>query len=277
MIKFYSYYNHGGYKDMYLGATSDSFAHKYYLPLLSAYEEELKNAYDAETERYIAKCSSLPKIILLNDSTKCINYPDEAKRMISHAGYKLIFRSASNGVTILSLRDISGTKDSFGRSAPFSFLAVADSSDRSDLSIIAEHMRSNILEWEVFLSSLFVYDLDVNGLRFDIGKLVQKWQSVCETSIQDIDYKSYNRKVHLVVILHSKDLALCLKEQNLSRDDINVVYDIQGNKTVLDTYWDTDGYNEDSSYGEYNSELLIERIKKLERRVTILERKLMNL
>lgn len=276
MVKFYAYYNCGGYKDMYLGSNSDNCDFKYYLPLLGVYEEELKNAYDAETERYLSKYSSLPEIILLNDSTSAFNYPYEARRMISHAGYKLIFRSVSNGDTILSMRDISGMKDSYGRSAPFTFLAVADSDSKGELSVVAEHMRSNIQEWENFLFSLFIYDLEVNGLRFDIGKLCHKINSVCEIDSTVIDYNSYNRKIHFVVVPHRNELELCLKEQDISCDDINVVYDTNGNKTIFDLHQDNSGFYEGPSSDEYSIYELIERITKLENRVKTLE-KLMKL
>lgn len=276
MIRFYSYYNHGGYKDMYLGSNSETFDFVYYLPLLGVYEEEFKNSYDAEAERYLSRCSSLPKIILLNDSTKPINYPDIAKRMISHGGYKLICRSANNGETILSLRDISGTKDSFGRSAPFSFLAVADCTSKSELFALAEHIRSHLQDWEDFITSLFVYDLEVNGLRFDIGKLLCKINSVSETDTEIIDYQSYTRKIHFVLIPHRKDIDMCLKEQNISCDDISVVYDMTGIKTVFDTIHDNSGRNDGTSHNENDYEKLICRIKNLEKRLDYLE-KLMNL
>lgn len=274
MIRFYSYYNHGGYKDMYLGSNSENFDSVYYLPLLGVYEDDLQNSYDAEAERYLSRCSSLPKIILLNDSTKPINYPDVAKRMISHGGYKLMCRSANNGETILSLRDISGTKDSFSRPAPFSFLAVADRTSKGELIAIAEHIRSHIQEWDGFITSLFVYDLEVNGLRFDIGKLVCKINSVCEASAEVVDYQYCTREIHFVLIPHRNDLDLCLREQNISRDDINVIYDITGHKMVHETSQDTYGYGDGVSNSEYLYEKLIDWIKQLEKRIEYLEKRM---
>ena len=38
MIKYYAYYNFGGYKDFYLGSQEEGIPSKYFLPLLAVYE-----------------------------------------------------------------------------------------------------------------------------------------------------------------------------------------------------------------------------------------------
>ena len=41
MIKYYAYYNQGGYKDFYVGTQEEEVKSKYYLPLLAIHERSL--------------------------------------------------------------------------------------------------------------------------------------------------------------------------------------------------------------------------------------------
>ena len=167
MIKFYAYYNHGGYKDFYLGSQTENVDFKYFLPLLNVHEHALKENYDEELHKNVERQKSLPKLVALSDQTISYNYPSGARVMMSHSGYKLLYRQIKQQC-ILAIRDISGKTDSYGRQSPFNVMIIGDSEeDIKHLDSIAEYIRSNIFTFEEQVSSFFENDFVENGLRFN--------------------------------------------------------------------------------------------------------------
>ena len=123
MLKYYSYYNVGGYKDMFLGDSSMNAKETYYLPLLAIWKKKAASG-DTDAESKVKSIADLPKIQLLS-SKDSLGLPKEAELMFSHGGYKVISTIGSNGESILAIRDIeSDSKDESGRTIPFLLVIV---------------------------------------------------------------------------------------------------------------------------------------------------------
>ena len=54
MLRYYSYYSVGGYKDFYLGSNADQFDASYYLSLLPVWEKRAQEKEDAELQKEVA-------------------------------------------------------------------------------------------------------------------------------------------------------------------------------------------------------------------------------
>ena len=67
MLKYYSYYNVGGYKDMFLGDSSMKATETHYLPLLSIWKKKAA-AGDSEADAKIKRTKNLSKIQILSNN-----------------------------------------------------------------------------------------------------------------------------------------------------------------------------------------------------------------
>jgi len=229
MISYYAYYNHGGYKDFFLGTSEDTVESKYFLPMLGVYES------DESMKDKVAKWKALPSIVFLSNQTEELNYPPLARVMMSHAGYKIQYRIIGDK-DILALRDIGGNKDAYGRFCPFVMMFIADSDvDKKRMEAFAFYIWNNLQTSELFFSNLFVSDLDVNGLRFDIKSMNVFFESVVSLQQGTIEENKYHRIVPFYVVsdgLGSLDRALA--EQQLEKKDVAVAYN--ESKTLVYRY-----------------------------------------
>lgn len=169
MLKYYSYYSVGGYKDLYLGTSEMSESFTYYLPLLAIQKKKAESEGNSNTLAQIMELDELPKIKLVN-KTNSYGLPNIGAKLISHGGYKLIFTHAEADTYILTIRDIKGdNKDESGRSIPFLIMIVANNlSDAKKLASIAAYWSNYIDTVTGKLSSMFVYDHVVNGVKFNL-------------------------------------------------------------------------------------------------------------
>lgn len=230
MIKYYAYYNHGGYKDFYLGAQEEDVKSKYFLPLLTVHELSLsENPDDAELRNQIEHQRSLPKLIALSDKTVEYNYPKQARALMSHGGYKVLYRSIGCSQYVLAIRDIAGSKDIYGRQTPFNMMLIGDDQkDLKEMDIIAEHIRNNISSFESAVGSIFIDDIKENGLRCDIGKLRDKLNEIIKNGSPLIIDGNMKPSVRMLVIPNMSMLNSAIKEQNIDRDDIYICYRSDG-------------------------------------------------
>lgn len=228
MIKFYAYYNHGGYKDFYLGSQTENVDFKYFLPLLNVHEHALKENYDEELHKNVERQKSLPKLVALSDQTISYNYPSEARVMMSHSGYKLLYRQIKQQY-ILAIRDISGKTDSYGRQSPFNVMIIGDSEeDIKHLDSIAEYIRSNIFTFEEQVSSFFENDFVENGLRFNFKAFnTLLYEIVSKNLLLPIDNK-LNLPIRLLIIPSSTKIDKALNEQSIMLNDILLCYNVEG-------------------------------------------------
>ena len=230
MIKYYAYYNHGGYKDFYLGSQEEDVKSKYFLPLLAVHELSLsKNPNDTELKNQVEHQRSLPKLIALSDKTIEYNYPKQARTLMSHGGYKVLYKSIGCFQYVLAIRDIAGPKDVYGRQTPFNMMFIGDDQkDLKGMDIIAEYIRNNILSFEGAIGSIFINDIKENGLRCEIGKLRDKLNEIIENGSPFTIDDNMNPSVRMLVIPNMSMLNSAIKEQNLDRDEIYVCYKSDG-------------------------------------------------
>lgn len=228
MIKFYAYYNHGGYKDFYLGSQTENVDFKYFLPLLNVHEHALKDNYDEELHKNVERQKSLPKLVALSDQTISYNYPSGARVMMSHSGYKLLYRQIKQQY-ILAIRDISGKTDSYGRQSPFNVMIIGDSEeDIKHLDSIAEYIRSNIFTFEEQVSSFFENDFVENGLRFNFKAFNTLLYDIVSKNLSlPIDNK-LNLPIRLLIIPSSTKIDKALNEQSIMLNDILQCYNVEG-------------------------------------------------
>lgn len=248
MMKYYAYYNHGGYKDFYLGNSEDTIESRYFLPLLKVHEESLKEKPDATLEEEVKDQKKRPELVVLSDKTDEYNYPIPARILMSHAGYKIMYRRVDKTNTVLAIRDILGIKDTYGRQSPFSIMFISNTEeDDVNLNILAEYVRLNLNEFENTVTSLFVNDMLVNGLRFDIGKLNSKLKQIFSENGQLITDKNLRGNVYFVVIPDGLKLSDTFREQNFTKSDLNIAYNMSGTQIVESQKDDERGENSSST------------------------------
>lgn len=219
MIKYYAYYNYGGYKDLYLGSSDDTVECRYFLPMLPVYMT------DSSMLEKVEVWKKLPAIINLSNQTEEYSYPPEARVMMSHAGYKLQYRIIGE-YDVCALRDIVGSKDTYGRSCPFVMMFVADTPEyKTSLKILTHYIWCHTQEVENLFPGLFVNDFDVNGLRFSVKILNDSVQSIISTYKESIEGNPYKRKVPFFIVPDGIQFRNAFEEQQISKDDVALAYD----------------------------------------------------
>lgn len=230
MLRYYSYYSIGGYKDLYLGSDEDKVEETFYLPLLSVLEEESKT--DENAKRQFEELNKLPRIFQLSDKN---NYglPSGAASLFSHAGYKVLYKHVQGGTHAFAIRDITcGSKDEMGRNIPFLMVMTGDApGDVRKLDIIATYITSYLKNSEETISSFIGYDRDKNGLRFKlaefnnwINRIVQESYSNKVVSTNEvIRVNGIPGKVALLVLPSGISNQTAIEEQNLFGYDIKSV------------------------------------------------------
>ena len=230
MLRYYSYYSIGGYKDLYLGSDEDNTEETFYLPLLSVLEKESKT--DENARRQFDKLNELPRIYQLSDKN---NYglPSGAASLFSHAGYKVLYKHIQGGTHALAIRDITcGSKDEMGRSIPFLMVMTGDTPDDvRKLDIITTYITSYHKSSEEIISSFIGYDKDKNGLRFKlaefnnwIDRIVRETNSNKVVSLKGvIRVTGTSGKVALLVLPSGISDQTAIEEQNLMGYNIKSV------------------------------------------------------
>lgn len=228
MISYFAYYNHGGYKDFYLGSEVEEVDFKYFLPLLNVHEQILKDNYNEELSNNVERQKQLPKLIPLSDVTIDYNYPSEARIMMSHSGYKLLYKKLKQKI-VLAIRDISGKTDSYGRQSPFNIMIIGDSEeDIKSLDSIAEYIRCNIIDFEEQICSYFVNDFVENGLRFNFKAFNTLLYDIVSKNLSlSIDNK-LNLPIRLLIIPSLTKIDKALSEQCIMLNDILLCYNVEG-------------------------------------------------
>ena len=222
MIRYYTYYSCGGYKDIYIGSDQDSSEVSYFIPLLNVWKKNNK----PENADKIARAESVQHVELISKSNSA-GFPSECTLMFSHGGYKAILRTLRDGRQCLSIRDIAnGAKDEEGRDIPFNFLFLADgldSIDQLDALAISYLTKSN--EIDGLISSAISYDPVINGVRFDLEKLNQlliKQQGLSNKLSHKAGVVDYLK------IGSRNQYKLSFTEQALEADNVNSLWDDNG-------------------------------------------------
>lgn len=182
MLRYYTYYSVGGYKDLYLGNSEMTEEYTYFLPLLSIMRKEAEESSDEEQKKQVIHAEKLPKILMINRKENH-GLPSNAIRFMSHGGYKLVYTMGDNAHTsMLVLRNISrDSKDESGHAIPFLLMIVADTrEDIARLEQIAAYWSNHLQSVSKKIASLLGYDAQENGLRFSL-KAFNEWIKTCET------------------------------------------------------------------------------------------------
>lgn len=285
MIRIYSYYNHGGFKDMYLGTFDEDVEVKYYIPLYKVYEQRLaENPNDEKSADKITLWSSLAQIKELNENSSEA-YPQDASIVISHSGYKVMLKQLQNGTTLLAVRDIPGHADEFNRPSPFAVMLICDSKQEyKHLCILADYLKNkeNLSLFETFCSGVFEHDIKVNALRFHFKEFVSEVKDII--SKHEIKEEKFinDRKVKLIVVPDTLKAIDAIREQGLTQYDIELLYDTSGKKyrthdenptrnhVAHSTATNKESCNNEKDIWAYARSLEV-MIQKLEARISILE------
>ena len=234
MLRYYSYYSVGGYKDFILGTNEDRQEATYYLPLLPVLEERAKT--DVDAAKQVEELKDLPKIQQLSaDDT--YNLPKSARKLFSHAGYKIIYKHLEGDNYALALRNISGkAKDEHGRVIPFMFVILGDSkNDLNVLDLLATYFACNIKGVENVLSKFLFMDIDTNGLKFELNKF-NMWvkdivannpSSILPTMKGGLHVRAKDNNVALLVLPEGISEQKAITEQNLETMELTSIKEIE--------------------------------------------------
>lgn len=222
MIRYYTYYSCGGYKDIYIGSDQDTADASYFIPLLNVWKKSNK----LENISKIERAESVQHVELIS-KTNSAGFPSECNLMFSHGGYKAILRTLQDGRQCLSIRDIAnGAKDEEGRDIPFNFLFLADGLDSIDqLDALAIAYLTNSDKINVSIANAISYDPIINGVRFDLEKLNQILSNTQEQS-KKLSHKAGS--IDYLKIDSRNQYKLALTEQALEADNVNSLWDDNG-------------------------------------------------
>lgn len=222
MLKYYSYYNVGGYKDMYLGDSSMKATETHYLPLLSIWKKKAASG-DSEADAKVKLNENLSKIQILSSKDN-FGLPEEATLMFSHGGYKVINKLTSNGESIFAIRDIeSSSKDESGRNIPFLIVIVGTTEDDVvSLEKVTAYASSHLESFSKELADLFYYDADKNGVVFKLSSMnaiIKRIISEANNTLLTIDgvkkVKAKRGGVSLLVLPEGLTKDYALAEQGI--------------------------------------------------------------
>lgn len=188
MIRYYTYYSVGGYKDFFLGDNLSNHEYVYYMPLIPAYRKRAEN--NPEYAEKVARLEKLPQMELLTrEDTK--RFPKHGEAMISHGGYDLIYRHIEGEIVALSCRDIDSLdNDDIGRPIPFVFCLVCDSREEwKQMDSLAIYWAEHLAEVKKKLAGMLHLDSDTSGLRFsmaDFNKWIEELKTCHSVSLMEV-------------------------------------------------------------------------------------------
>lgn len=225
MIRLYAYYSCGGYKDMYLGSSDTAASPSYFLPLLPVMK---KRGRTDEVEK-IKYQESLQHVCIVT-SSESYGFPADAANMFSHGAYKAVYRTLQDGSSCLSMHDIpSNETDEEGRDIPFTLMFVADGEeDSAKLDSMAAALLKDMTAWQQLFTSLFAYDPTVNGIKFDLPKIMARINDIKQESNCYID-RTQSKNVAYLMLNENNGVKIALKEQNLKREEVSCFVDANGN------------------------------------------------
>lgn len=230
MLKYYSYYNVGGYKDMYLGNSSMKDDKTYFLPLLPIWRKKAQEG-DKNMESRVKFLETLPMIKIITKEENQ-GLPSSAKVLFSHGGYKVILMSVETGETIFAIRDIeSNSRDESGRAIPFLMVIVGNTdSEKATLCKIAAYASSHLDTFSKKLSELFSYDSEKNGISFELSTLTTFISKTSNTSSNVLltmkgEYviECSKTDVPLLILPEGIDRNLAIQEQALLGKKVNTI------------------------------------------------------
>lgn len=223
MIRYYTYYSCGGYKDLFIGSDVDQADASYFIPLLNVWKKSDKPGMAEKIKR--AESVQHVKLISKIDN---IGFPSECNLMFSHGGYNAIYRTLRDGRTCFCIRDISNnSKDEEGRDIPFNFLFLADGDESiNKLDTLALHYLTNESQIKSMIADAISYEPFINGVKFDLSKLTILFASDCEATSCKLVHK--NESIDYMIIGSRKQYSTALSEQGIEDYMVNAMIDSAG-------------------------------------------------
>lgn len=222
MIRYFTYYSCGGYKDIYVGSDNDSSPASYFIPLLNVWKKNDKPGNAEKIER--AESVQHVELITKNNSA---GFPSECNLMFSHGGYNAIYRTLHDGKACLCIRDIpNGTKDEEGREIPFNFMFLASGQESIEkLDRFASEYLYKSNEINGLIANAISYDYVINGVKFDLTRL----NALLSTNGED-SLALYHQAgtIDYLKITSRNQTALALKEQNIDEKKVKSAWDSNG-------------------------------------------------
>lgn len=236
MIKYYSYYNCGGYKDMFIGSDSLGVGATYFVPLLPVWKGRNKPGDQEKIER----AEAVSHIGLISN-IKSYDFPHECNILFSHGGYKAIYKTLSDGTTCLCIREMdSNSRDEEGRATPFNFLFIADGEESiSKLDYLAISYLNDSKQIENMIQESISYDPILNAIKFDLQKLDELFDNEESSRIFHIPGK--------VIYLKAADSRIAIKELDLKKEDVDAFYNEKNIVVSGEIKYGLQEINEDSS------------------------------
>lgn len=210
---------------MYLGSSDTAASPSYFLPLLPVMK---KRGRTDEVEK-IKYQESLQHVCIVT-SSESYGFPADAANMFSHGAYKAVYRTLQDGSSCLSMHDIpSNETDEEGRDIPFTLMFVADGEeDSAKLDCMAAVLLKDMTAWQQLFTSLFAYDPTVNGIKFDLPKIMARINDTKQESNCYID-RTQGKNVAYLMLNENNGVKIALKEQNLKREEVSCFVDANGN------------------------------------------------
>lgn len=249
MVRYFVYYNVGGFKDLYLGDSSLQMKSCFYLPLLGVYkarlaEEQKKGSSDEKLIERISSLSALPQIEEIRyGSPNC--FCTEVGNAITHGGYHMMHRELDNGESMIIVRDIDGCSDEYNRSSPFHFIVVATPESNANMHNLSTYIRLNASTFKQKIASFFTMDIEANGLRCDFDEMnnyvtdllnaeAPLTEPQTETTGQEpmSMYPQQRSIVHTLIVESSHMLTTVLAELHLSSADVQHIFLTNGKPII---------------------------------------------
>ena len=230
MLKYYSYYSVGGYKQFFLGDMGKDVEYTYYFPLISFLEDEAKNN-ETVTAR-VEELKALPKIEPLSESNT-FGLALAAQPMLKEDGYKLIYRHLGGDMHALAIRDLSNNaKDDMGNPIPFIFVITGEGrKDLQALDVLAAYMANNLGKAQTAIAGFIGMNNELNGLEFSLAKCnawidevlkEQKSKHVLSTE-GSIEVRAQEGGAALMVLPENWTKEEAMEEQGLGGKKVNSV------------------------------------------------------
>lgn len=230
MLRYYSYYNVGGFKDMFLGDSTMSAKSTYFTPLLAVWKRRASEG-DTSLLAKIEEVENLPKVNLITNDCS-YGFPEQAATLVTHAGYKVYLATLSTGECVFSIRDIEGNdRDEAGRAIPFLLLVVGTTdADRIVLEKLAAYAVSHLNEISNKFAQLFSYNPQYNAIEFSlqtINELIEdistKNSNSFSTLTKTVVVNCKKKDIALFAIPQGLDKAIAMREQNVKGKSVNFV------------------------------------------------------
>lgn len=221
MIHYFTYYSvGGGYKDLYLGNSSQTDACRFFLPLLKIEQKQAEENNDATLREKTERQSALPKIEVLTSEQRFGLPASVTNNITSQGGYHLIYTHVEREKYVIVLRGITGNdKDESGRPIPYLLCFMCDSSsDLPTMDRLAGYISQNMGTAKNQISKFLQYDAKENGLRFEQAEML-KWMNVIGEQQQNNTLSLVSgetRELHA----HANEVALIVVPDSMNADDI---------------------------------------------------------